>query len=131
MKEAVTTAVAEITASYGSANVRAVPDGQGGAWVEIKDVDLGAPYEQDATFLICQLQFTLPAADVYPMYVRGDLSRADKQAHGQGFSVTQLNWPGDEQPRPVFQVSRRTQGDFTLQTPLQKIEKVLAWIRSR
>ena len=131
LKEAVATGVAGITDSFGSANVRVVPDGQGGAWVEIGTVDLGVPYEQETTFLICQLQFTLPAADVYPMYVRGDLSRADKQAHGQGFSATQLNWPGDKQPRPVYQVSRRTQGDFTLQTPLQKIEKVLAWIRSR
>jgi hypothetical protein len=130
-KEAVANGIAEITASYGSDNVRAVPDGQGGAWVEIKTVALGMPYEQDNTFLICQLQFTLPAADVYPMFLRGDLSRADKLAHGQGFSATQLNWPGAEQPTPVTQVSRRTQGDFTAQTPLQKIEKVLGWIRSR
>jgi hypothetical protein len=42
-----------------------------------------------------------------------------------------LSWPGEAQARPVVQVSRRTQGDFTAQTPIQKIEKVLEWMRSQ
>jgi len=131
LKQAVAAAVAEITAAYGSGQVRVVADGQGGAWVEITGLGPGAAYEQKETFLVCLLPFTLPAADIYPAFVRADLSRCDEQPLGAGFGVTQLHWPGDPQPRPVVQLSRRTKGDFTAQTPVQKIEKVLAWLRSR
>jgi hypothetical protein len=131
MKEAVERGVAEISDAYGTDHVRVVPDDQGGAWVEVADLDLGAPYLQDTTFLVCLLPFNLPAADVYPMFVRPDLTRADGPALGDGFQVTQLSWPGEPQPRAVVQVSRRTRGDFTAQTPAHKIEKVLDWIRSR
>lgn len=131
MKEAVERGVAEISDAFGTDRVRVAPDGQGGAWVEVADLDLGAPYMQDTTFLVCLVPFNLPAADIYPMFVRPELTRADGQPLGEGFQVTQLNWPGEVQPRPVVQVSRRTRGDFTAQTPTQKIEKVLDWIRSR
>ncbi len=131
LKQAVADGVAEITAAYGAEQVRVVPDGQGGAWVEITRLDPGAAYEQDETFLVCLLPFTLPAADIYPAFVRADLSRRDKQPLGPGFGVTQLQWPGEPHARPVVQISRRTKGDFTAQTPVQKIEKVLTWLRSR
>lgn len=131
LKQAVASGVAEVTAAYGAGRVRVVPDGQGGAWVEITGLDPGAAYEQDETFLVCLLPFTLPAADIYPAFVRADLSRRDKQQLGAGLGMTQLQWPGDPQVRPAVQVSRRTKGDFTAQTPVQKIEKVLAWLRSR
>lgn len=126
------TALAEIVGAYGEDKVRAVPDGQGGVWIEIADISLGDPYAQASTFVICLLPFNLPSADVYPLFVRNDLSRADGKSLGEGFASNSVSWPGDEQPRPVTQVSRRTRGNaFTLQTPRQKIEKVLDWARSR
>jgi hypothetical protein len=132
MKEAVQTALAAIVERYGAERVRAVPDGQGGAWVEISDVDLGDSYTPTTTFVIVLLPFNLPNADVYPMHVRADLNRTDGAGLGEGFSATSVSWPGDPQPRPVTQVSRRTRrSDFTRQTALQKIEKVIDWIRTR
>lgn len=132
MKEAVETALAAIVERYGAERVRAVPDGQGGAWVEISDVDLGETYAQATTSAIVLLPFNLPNADVYPMYVCRELSRRDGAALGEGFGTTEVSWPGDAQPRPVTQVSRRTRrNDFARQTPLQKIEKVIDWIRTR
>ena len=131
MKEAVLAAVAEIEAAYG-AKVHAVPDGQGGAWIEITEVVLGGPYAQKKTFVVCLLPFNLPNADVYPLFIRHDLTRRDGNGLGEGFAATEVSWPGDPQPRPVTQVSRRTRrSEFTLQTPLQKIEKVLDWVRTR
>lgn len=124
-------AAAEIESSFGPDKVRLVPDDQGGTWVEITGLDPGEPYDQVDTFLICLLPFNLPGADVYPMFVRADLTRTDKRALGEGFQSTQLKWAGDPEPRPVVQISRRTKGDFAVQTPLQKIDKVLAWLRSR
>jgi hypothetical protein len=132
MKEAVEAALANIATAYGAERIRSVPDGQGGAWIEIADVDVGDSYTQETTFVICLLPFNLPAADVYPLFVRHDLTRCDGNGLGEGFSATSVNWPGDAEPRPATQVSRRTRGsEFAMQTPLQKIEKVLDWIRTR
>src|SRR5687768_11603623 len=104
--------------------MRVVPDGQGGAWVEFTNMPLGPPYAQDATFVVVLLPFNLPGSDIYPMFVRDDLSRLDGQPPGQSFQVTQLAWPGDPEPRPVVQVSRRTRGSFAAQTAAQKVSKV-------
>jgi hypothetical protein len=132
MKETVQAAVTPITEAYGAEKVRVVPDDQGGAWIEISDVELGDPYEQDTTFVICLLPFNLPGADVYPLFVRHDLTRHDGNGLGDGFAMTEVNWPGDPQPRPVTQLSRRTRrSEFTMQTPVQKIDKVLDWVRTR
>ncbi len=131
VKETVKTALADIIKAYGD-NVRVVPDGQGGAWIEIAEVGLGDPYAQDDTFVICLLPFNLPGADVYPLFVRNDLTRSDGNGLGEGFGTTSVAWPGDPEARPVVQVSRRTRGNaFVLQTPRQKIEKVLDWVRTR
>lgn len=132
VKDAVRAGLADILSCFGDAGVRPIPDGQGGVWVEILDVNLGDPYVQESTFVIALLPFNLPAADIYPLFVRHDLTRRDGQALGEGFSQTTVAWPGDPEPRPVFQVSRRTRpGGFALQTPLQKIDRVLEWLRKR
>ncbi len=132
VKEAVVAALADVMDAYGENKTRVIPDGQGGAWVEIADVPLGGPYAQTTTFVICLLPFNLPAADIYPLFIRNDLSRTDSGPLGEGFSSTFVTWPGEDAPRPVTQVSRRTRGNaFALQTARLKIEKVLDWVRSR
>lgn len=120
-----------IEAAYPWAQVRVVPDGQGGAWVEMQEIRIGAPYQQETSFLIFLLPFNLPGSDIYPFFVRPDLSRADGAALGPAFQVTQLSWPGDSQQRAVVQISRRTRGAFTMQTAPQKIAKVLDWLVSQ
>ncbi len=118
--------------STARATCREFPDRQGGAWVEVNELELGDTYVHDTTFLVCLLPFNLPNADVYPAFVRPDLARTDGQPLGEGFQATQVQLPGETQPRSVVQVSRRTrEGRFVQQTPAQKVEKVLAWIRSR
>lgn len=132
LKAAVRSAVDGVRDQYGDAHVTVVADGNGGAWVEIADLDPGDAYAQDSTFLLCQLHFNLPGADVYPVFVRPDLARADGQALGAGFQTTNVKWAGSPSPRPVVQVSRRTRNkQFAAQTAAQKIEKVLEWMRTR
>jgi len=131
LKSAVEQGIADIKRVYGTKSVRVVADGQGGAWVEIGSVRLSKAYTMSSSFLICLLPFSLPGADVYPVFLRHDLARRDKGPLGEGFQVTQLQWPGEPAPRPVVQVSRRTRNNFAIQTPLQKIEKVLEWVRTR
>ena len=132
VKESVIAGLTEVINGFGADRVRAVPDGQGGVWVEISGVELGSPYTQEGTFAICLLPFSLPGADIYPLFLRPDLSRLDGSALGPSFRVTTLQWPGDTEQRPVIQVSRRTKGGgFALQNPRQKIDKVLDWVRTQ
>lgn len=132
LKGAVSEAIVAVRAQYGEDKVREIPDGQGGAWVEIDEVELGAAYLEGTSFLVCLLPFNLPNADVYPLFLRPDLARTDGQPLGEGFQVTQVSLPGENRPRSVVQVSRRTrEGLFMQQTAGQKVEKVLAWVRSR
>lgn len=129
LKEAVGVGVTEIVRAYH--DTRHVADGQGGAWIEIPEVEVGELYARSTSLLICLLPFALPAADVYPIFFDRTLTRTDGSALGEGFAPTELSWPGEPEPRAVTQVSRRTRGDFALQTPLIKIEKVLEWVRTR
>lgn len=129
LKEAVGVGVTEIVRAY--PDTRHVADGQGGAWIEIPEVEVGDLYACPTSFLVCLLPFALPAADIYPIFLDRTLTRADESALGEGFAPAELSWPGDPVPRPVIQVSRRTRGDFAVQKPLIKIEKVLEWVRTR
>lgn len=131
IKAGVRAAWESLGVAYPHIQMSAFPDGQGGLWVEFVDVPLGPAYEQDSTFLIFNLLFNLPGADIYPMFVRSDLSRVDGLPLGEGLTVTQLSWSGEPSSRPVVQLSRRTKGDFTLQTAAQKVAKVLHWLETR
>ena len=126
------TALANIVSAYGADNVRVVPDGQGGAWAEVREIELGCAYVQATTFAVFLLPFNLPGADIYPIFVRDDLARRDGAPLGEGLQRTTLSWPGQPAQRPVIQISRRTRGGaFTAQTAVQKVEKVLEWLRSK
>lgn len=131
VKAAVRDALGTIRSAFPDFGLATHADGQGGLWVEMTGVPLGAPYAQADTFLVCLLPFTLPGSDVYPMFVRPDLSRVDGQPLGEGFQQTELSWPAEASSRKVVQVSRRTRGSFASQTAAQKIAKVLDWIRTR
>jgi hypothetical protein len=132
LKGAVSSAIATLRAGYGENQIRVVADGQGGAWVEILSVELGPPYLQDTTFVVFLLPFNLPGADIYPLFVRDDLARHDGAVLGDGLQRTTLSWPGQPAQRAVVQISRRTRrGAFASQTAMQKIEKVLEWLRNK
>ena len=117
-------------AVFPSLEIKVTPDGQGGAWVEVLDVPIGQTYVQATTFVVFLLPFNLPGSDIYPLFVRPDLARADGQPLGPAFQQTQLSWPAEPMPRPVTQVSRRTRGAFASQTAAQKVMKVLDWLRT-
>jgi hypothetical protein len=131
LKSAVEDALAGLRAAYGEDQLLVVPDGQGGAWVEVREVDLGSTFIQPTTFVVFLLPFNLPGADIYPVFIRHDLARRDGAPLGDGLQLTALSWPGQPAERPVIQISRRTRGGaFASQTAAQKVEKVLEWLRN-
>lgn len=129
LKPAVRSALQGIEHAYSPTTVLVHADGQGGAWIRLASVPLSRTYEQGETFAIFLLPFNLPGVDVYPLFVRPDLTRGDGAPLGPAFQTTTLAWTGEPSQMQIVQVSRRTQGDFAAQTPAQKVEKVLAWIR--
>jgi hypothetical protein len=101
-------------------------DGEGGAIVIVEDVPLGDPWAQPSTWIGFRIAFSYPYADVYPHFVRGDLSRADGGPLGEALTPTTF------EGRSAIQISRRSNHrDPAIETALLKLLKVLAWIRSR
>ncbi|MFZ5676734.1 MAG: hypothetical protein ACOZAM_27555 [Pseudomonadota bacterium] len=133
-------AVEEVRTHFPNAAVQVAPDKDGGACVIVDGVDLGTPYEQADTWVGFHITQACPYADVYPHFVRVDLSRIDKKPLGEGLSTGQT-FPqpgvveGDEmKSRSAVQISRRSNKrdpNSDLETPLLKLLKVLRWLRSR
>ena len=99
-----------------------------GVWVRIDDVEPGGAWAQGTTFVVVHLASTLPFADIYPVFVRGDLSRADGLPLRPPVTPGHLaGAPGAQDP--AVQLSRRTRGDASRQTAGQKITKVMSWLR--
>lgn len=126
MTPEVTQAVEELKGAFPSSAVIATETGDGGAHVIIDPVDLGDAFDQCKTWIGFTIGFQYPHADVYPLFVRSDLTRADGAAHGQGISAGQ-----SFQDRPALLLSRRSNNlNPSIDTAALKVTKVLAWLRS-
>lgn len=125
LTKAVQTAIDEIRKTFDPSAVSVEADGQGGARVRVERAPLGAPYGQEDTWIGAHLPAQLPYSDVYPLFVRGDLRRAD------GAALTAPLAAGHTfMGRPAVQISRRsTRIDLASQTPGMKLLKTLHWMR--
>lgn len=120
-------AIAEVSEAFPGCRLDTAEDGQGGAFVTLHSVPLvDFPYQQAETWVGFRITHTYPYADVYPHFVRHDLSRRDGKALGQGTSLGRfLN-------QPAIQISRRAKRhDPATDTALLKLMKVLRWLKSR
>ncbi len=126
MTPMVSQAVDEIKQTFDQSAVTVREDGEGGAYVRIEPVDPGAPYAQRETWIAFRITAQYPYADVYPLFVRRDLTRIDGQPLGEGMAEITRN--GD----PATQVSRRSNHlNPATDTAALKVVKVLAWMASR
>lgn len=128
MVPAVEQAIKELRICFEGCEFQLTPDAEGGALVFIEDVPFGDrhPYNQASSWFGFRLNFQIPYADVYPVYVRGDLSRKDEKPLGEATS------PASFEGRSAIQLSRRSNkrhADFD--TPAMKIQKVLQWLVTR
>lgn len=140
MSPEVEKAIKALCGQYGQDMVLVADDRDGGAYVIVERVPLGAPFAQSDSWIGFHIPSTCPYADVYPHFVRADLARADAAPLGEGFSngtvfpdSTALKQPGAMAPRPAVQISRRSNHKDTagLETPLHKLLKVIKWLLSR
>ena len=72
------------------------------------------------------ISFQYPYADIYPLFVRPDLTRADGQPHGEGIT------PASFESEPALQLSRRSNHlNPEVDTATLKVTKVIEWLRTR
>ena len=125
LKAAVATAIDEIRIRFEGHEVHVREDGEGGAVVTVDDLALGPHYTQATTWLSARIACTYPYADVYPLFVRPDLTRVDGRALGTGTSA------GTWEEAPAIQLSRRSnQLDPAVDRADLKYLKVLEWLRA-
>jgi hypothetical protein len=126
MTPAIAEAIEEIRSTFDGSTVSARDDGEGGAYVRVDPIDPCAPYAQRQTWIGFRITAQYPYADVYPLFVRADLSRVDGQPLGEGMALN--NFDG----QPAMQVSRRSNHlNPATDTAAIKVLKVLGWMASR
>ncbi|MEU4594833.1 hypothetical protein [Micromonospora aurantiaca (nom. illeg.)] len=119
---AVTTAVDAVREHFAGKPVEVTPDGAGGAFVIVNDIEIGPGYIPSTTWLGFQISAAYPCADVYPHYT-GRLTRTDGQPHGP--AIQQVDW----QNRPALQLSRRSNGwEAGIDNAALKAQKVITWL---
>ncbi len=118
--------IEQIRKQYPDSTVTVTEDGQGGAYVLVDDVELGARYVPPRSWIGFQITFQYPYSDVYPHFIAGEVARADGAPLGE--AMTPAAWRG----RPAVQISRRSNRlNPATDTAALKLLKVLEWIRSR
>jgi hypothetical protein len=123
---AVEKAIGELRACFPNNPLEVVPDGSGGAFIIMKAISLGPPWAQADTWIGFQITFQYPYADVYPHFVRPDLSRIDEKPLGAGLG--QAHFRG----QAAVQISRRSNKlNPATDTATLKLLKVLTWLRSQ
>lgn len=124
---AVAVAVDGIRRAFPDAPVYAWPDGQGGAFVVIDDVELGVTWTPSRSWLGFMISYLHPETDCYPHYVRPDLLRTDGRALAAPFHGGQ-SFDGVY----AIMVSRRSPGrDPRLDTPARKTQSVLQFVKGQ
>lgn len=126
IKPEVQKAIGEVKAAFPDNTVSVAEDSEGGAFVIVDGIDPGEIYEQRETWIGFRITFQYPCADVYPHFVRQDLSRKDKKPLGEATSTSSFR------DQPAIQLSRRSNHlDPKRDTALVKLHKVLHWLRTR
>ena len=126
MKPEVEQAVGELRRCFSDAEVLARATDDGGAVVAIDPIDLGPVYTPQQTWIKFVITFQYPYADVYPLFVRRDVVRADGQPHGDGFAES--SFAGE----PALQLSRSSKRlDPAIHTAALKVMKVIQWLKAQ
>jgi hypothetical protein len=132
LKPTVVAAIDELRAAYPDHTICFEEDGGGGAFVGVDNLFLGEQYEPPRSWVGFRLTFQYPMADVYPHFVADGLKRKDGKPLGESFHSANQGFQPPTGSKITTMVSRRSnRRDPATETAAIKLEKVLAWIRSR
>jgi len=131
MNAEVEAAIQEIREAFPEHQVEVEPEAQGGAYVVIRDLQIGDQYAPSRSWMGFLITFQYPYSDCYPHYVDAAVKRVDGQALGLAFSG-EMTWQTPSQGRAAIQISRSSKRrQAATDTALLKLLKVLEWVRSR
>ncbi|SRR5258706_11430519 len=124
MKVEVSSGIEELKRQFGGSTVTVREDGQGGTYVVVEPVSLGSKYQPSATWIGFQIPAQYPYADIYPVFIGANVSRAD------GVAFVAPVTPGHQfEGKAAIQVSRRNGATQSgLQTVTAKILKILDYL---
>jgi hypothetical protein len=123
-------ALEELRATFPDSAVTYAESGNGGAWCRVEPVSLGDSFQQQDSWIIFEIPYLYPEADLYPFFVRPDLTRKDGGILGEGLAQPVGCWVAGEQQGT--QVSRRTNIlDSATNSAAGKLLKVLRWLGER
>ena len=125
MKPEVAQAVEELRSSFADAEIVARDANNGGAVITINPVELGPGYIPQRTWIKFAVSYQYPYADIYPLFVRPDLTRADGQAHGEGITVASFD---GEQALQLSRINNRL--NPAIDTAVLKVTKVIQWLQT-
>lgn len=124
MRVEVSNAIEELRRQFSAATFTVREDGQGGAYVVMEPVTLGPKYRPEKTWVGFHIPPQYPYADIYPVFMGGEVSRAN----GVPFSAP-VTVGHTFEARPAIQVSRRNSAaQGGLQKAGTKILKVLDFL---
>jgi len=124
MKVEVTAAIEELKKQFDASSFTVREDGQGGAYVLVEPVTVGSRYRPASTWVGFQIPAQYPYADIYPVFIGGDLARVD----GVDF-VAPVTRGHSFEGRPAIQISRRSAAAQNgLQKVTAKILKILDFL---
>ena len=126
MNSQVKLAISQLIKGFPKARVTATDSGDGGAKVMIDSVDLGPSFEPSSSWVKFSVSFQYPNADIYPIFLRSDLTRTDGRSHGKGIAQSEFDGA------PALQLSRRSNRlNPDTDTAALKVTKVLEWLRTQ
>jgi len=124
MKVEVSSAIEELKRQFSASTLTVREDGQGGAYVVMEPVTLGSKYRPPETWVGFQIPAQYPYADIYPVFIGGNVARTD----GVAF-VAPVTAGHQFEGRPAIQVSRRNSAAQSgMQKVSAKILKVLDFL---
>lgn len=120
----VSTAIEELKRQFSTSSMTVREDDQGGAYIVMEPVELGAKFRPTATWVGFQIPAQYPYADIYPVFIGTDVQRADGVAF-QAPVTPGHNFEG----RGAIQISRRSAvAQSGSQKAVTKILKVLDFL---
>jgi hypothetical protein len=124
MKVEVSAGIEELKKQFSGASLQTREDGQGGAYVVMEPISLGARYRPATTWMGFHIPAQYPYADIYPVFIGSETARTD----GVGFVAPVT--PGHTfEGRAAIQVSRRSgAAQNGLQKATAKILKILDFL---
>ena len=124
MKAEAAKGIEELKRQFDGATVHVREDGSGGAYVVVEPINIGSKYEPCETWIGFQITAQYPYADIYPLFIGGDVSRKD----GIGFQAP-ITHGHKFEGRNALQISRRNSAaQSDTQKVVSKVLKVLHYL---